>query len=41
MESFLARPVGQTEEVITIPALTLGILNAGSARSDRGPEHGA
>jgi hypothetical protein len=41
LDSFLARPVGQMEEVVTIPALTLGLLNANSARTDNRTEQGA
>jgi len=34
MDSFLVRMVGQAEEAISIPALTLGILNADSSYTD-------
>jgi hypothetical protein len=41
LDSFLARPVGQMEEVVTIPALTLGLLNANPPRTDNRTEQGA
>jgi hypothetical protein len=36
MESFLVRAVGETEEAITVPALTLGLLSANNQRTVSG-----
>jgi hypothetical protein len=41
LDSFLAIPVGQTEEIVTIPALTLGLLNANPPHSDNRTELGS
>jgi len=41
LQSFLVRLVGETEQEVTIPALTLGLLSANPAYTDQRPGQSA